>query len=94
MLNNSCEFHVVKEAFGINWCTMQHLINFLIGKPVKKMHSQNSKPGPPTVTWMCAFTHTYLIEGHWRFLGVGSQKLVNWNSVRGWWGMFQKPKYS
>ena len=34
MLDDSCKLHIVKHAFRINWCSMQHVINFLIWKSV------------------------------------------------------------
>lgn len=34
MLDYSCELHVIEVAFGIYWSPMQHIIDFLIGKPV------------------------------------------------------------
>lgn len=30
MLDNSCEFHIIKKAFRIHRCSMEHVINFLV----------------------------------------------------------------
>ena len=35
MFDNSCEFHIIKEAFRIYWCSMQHIIDFLVREPVE-----------------------------------------------------------